>query len=277
MLVSALTFFAAIALTRQHEVEIPVTKVSASYVYDYFTLQGRFISPLFSQNRLGFLPDGVTIEITTGKNSITAQGTLEGTRDLARIIALLDKEPQNVELDIHVYARPLNRTIAAKMLTATNSTWEYVGLASDTTIRITPIINGDGTIVIAYDLGTMGFGLYGIVRIRAGTYVYARVYTEEVVDEATGEERLALIVSHSASNDEILSFFEDADPFKDLPHDKYIHGDGEIPLRFVSWRIRQPCSRRQAVINAVGDFAVDNPPAGLDVRLELMATHEKTD
>lgn len=272
MLISALTFFAAIAVTRQHEVEVPVTKVSASYMYDLFMGQGRFGDPPFSRSPRGLVPVGVTLEITPGKNSLTVRGSLDGTREMAQIISVIDIAPRSIELDIHAYARPLDRAINAKISTANNGTWEYVDPSSDTTIRITPRLNGDGTIVISYDLGTLGFGLHGLVRIRPGGYVYARVYTEEIIDEETGEKRLALVIRHSGVKNEIPSFFEVDDPFKNSGFYKYIHGGPVRQSSFgVSSRIGQP------IDHIADDLSVKNPPAGLDIRLELVAMHEKVD
>lgn len=271
MLVSALTFFAAIALTRQHEVEIPVTNVSAGYLLDFVTGQGRIWAGLDTQGR-SLLPDGVTVRQTIGKNSLTFSGSAEQLKGMEHFVSQIDIAPPSVELDIHVYARPLDRTIEATMTMTQFSTWEYVEDMTETTIRITPRINGDGTIVIGYDLGTMGFGLHGIVRFQAGRYVYARVYTEEIIDEATGEMRLALIISHSASRDEIPSFLELDDPFNNSPHYRYIHGGPAIqsPYGFSS-RSGQP------IDHTAYDLSVKNPPAGLDIRLKLVAKLEKAD
>ena len=253
-MIATLTIFVAIATTVQDRLEMPVKHVSAAYIAELMTppsqpQQGAPTKGLTTGE--GLLPIGVTLELTPGRNSITVSGPIAGLREIAMLIAQFDVAPRAVTLDIKASVPHLSRQISASTAIYNNSSWTYSETRSGTDIKITPRINNDDTITLAFRGGTLGTSAIGAVRINSGQVVYVWIHPDNVENTDTGNVENRLVFSYATLPIELKSFLTDPNPFEPS----------------VDWTIRQ--------FNAdwnLGDQSPLNPPVEADLRIRIKAS-----
>ncbi len=248
-MIATLTLFAACAVAAQERVEIPVKHVSASYIIGLITRTGQFEQEAASK---GFVPKGVTIELTPERNSITVSGPFEGVREMAHLIPQFDVAPRAVTLDIKASVPHLSRQFAASTTIYSNSSWTYSNATSGTKIWVKPRVNSDDTITLVFRGGTLGTSAIGAVRIKSGEVVYVWIHPANVENRETGKIENRLVFSSYATLPiDLKSFLTDPDPFKSEDR----------------WTIRP--------FNAdwmLEDQTPLNPPAEADLRIRIVAT-----
>lgn len=259
-MITTLTLLAAMALTSDDKVEVEIKNVSAQFVLD--ALNSRwpinvFVIPGASETT--FFPEtsahnGVRIELEATGNSIVISGPANRVRDIEQRILLLDVVPEPVKFSLEAVARNPERSMTASMTILSNARAEFKDSWSQIEISVQPRINNDRTITLGYMVGFTGYQATGVLRFRSGEYIYARIYSGEIVDEETGILRRALLLRQHTTGEELDSFFIADDPFKDIPLD---------------WFFQRAGGQMSSRPLIAPEIRVTYPPAGIDVRLKM--------
>ena len=198
-MLSTLAFVIAFVLTDQERVEVPVKNVSARYVIDLMTAQGQFAPPDQRKEltgRTGLVPEGATLELSSGSNSITVIGSSENLRETRNIIEVIDVAPIAVTVNIVASVPALGREFKASTTIYNNNRWDFEDRSSDSKLTVIPRVNGDGTVVMMVTCGSLGHYMLTVARIKPGDTLFGRLSAGETTDETTGKLVPALLFDY---------------------------------------------------------------------------------
>ena len=251
MLLSTVCLAALYAVTPLETEEIKVNNVSAQYVLDLISLQGRYDNGYTVEEReeRDLIPDGVTVSITPRKNSLTASGKADAIRELAGIVALFDLAPKTVNLELSASVPSLKRQFVSTSSAINNSPVSFEDQSSETRLKITPRINGDKTVTVQIDGGALGTNTTFVIRVKSGETVYGQfIPTETFID---GEPRYALSAQYTTSP---------------LDIDKFLKSENQPGLS-IDWFTATSLDQRQADGSQVAE-----PSAEAELRFVISAT-----
>jgi type II secretory pathway component GspD/PulD (secretin) len=167
-------------------------------------------------NNLGLVPNGVTLTADDAASTISVDGPKERMEDVVRILQEFDVAPRQVTAHITVRSKADKYQSTTVTQVNNNAGWTLEDSATGVKFKLTPRINGDGTVTGAFDISDGQSSSKIVARLKLqeplvftiGSGIRARSSDGQTWEEQKGGE-----ADHKTPGIEVIVTFEiAADP-----------------------------------------------------------------
>jgi len=154
----------------------------------------------------GFIPKGAETAVDKVANGVIVTGTPDQIREIEGLIEQLDVKPPDVKIDFRATLPKLNRLIESGGIVQTNATWSYTDKTSATSIRITPRLNNDGTVVLAFVGGALDTQVISVHKLSPKQILAVRIYPGHRFVEGTNQVEPAMVIESKVGEIDATAF-----------------------------------------------------------------------